>query len=285
VKPPPLRYARPGSLAEATRVLADGGEDAKVLAGGQSLVPMLNFRLARPTLLVDVRALPELQGVERRNGDLDIGAAVTQLAAERSAEVAAATPLVHSVLLHVGHLHTRSRGTIGGSLAHADPAAELPAAALALGIRVVADSVRGSRVIAADELFIGPYWSAVAEDEIVTRVLVPVHEGARAACVEYARRAGDFALAGVVAVAGAGPGGTIESVRMAAFGVGPTPVRLAAVEEFVGGRSMDEGVLAEAAERAAESVDPVGDSRASGPYRRRLLGVLARRALKELSGA
>src|SRR6185503_18497196 len=101
-----------------------------------------------------------------------------------------------------------------------DPAAELPAGALALGIRVVADSVRGSRVIAADELFIGPYWSPVAEDEIVTRVLVPVHEGARAACVEYARRAGDFALAGVVAVAGAGPGGTIESVRMAAFGVG-----------------------------------------------------------------
>jgi CO/xanthine dehydrogenase FAD-binding subunit len=284
VKPPPVRYVRPGTLAEATAALAEAGDDAKVLAGGQSLVPMLNFRLARPTLLVDVAGLPELAGIERRNGDLDIGAGVTQLAAERSSEVAAACPLVHTSFRHIGHVQTRSRGTVGGSLAHADPAAELPAVALALGARVVAESVRGQRTIAAGELFLGPYWSALAEDEIVTRVLVPAHEGTRVACVEYARRAGDFALAGVAAALTVDAGGTIESARMAAFGVGPAPVRLTGVEELLVGHALGERLPRETSERAAEQVDPMDDPRASAAYRRRLVGVMARRAVEEAAG-
>jgi carbon-monoxide dehydrogenase medium subunit len=284
VKPPPFRYVRPGTLAEATSALAEGGEDAKVLAGGQSLVPMLNFRLARPTLLVDVGGLAELGGIERRNGELDIGAGVTQLAAERAGDVASACPLVHASFRHIGHVQTRSRGTVGGSLAHADPAAELPAVALALDARVVAESVRGQRTIAAAGLFLGPYWSALDEDEIVTRVLVPVHDGARVACVEYARRAGDFALAGVVVALTAGAGGAIESARMAAFGVGPAPVRLAGVEELLVGRALGEPVPVEVPERAAAEVDPIDDPRASAAYRRRLVGVLARRAVEEAAG-
>jgi carbon-monoxide dehydrogenase medium subunit len=271
VKPPPLRYVRPETLDEAAVLLAQAGEDGKILAGGQSLVPMLNFRLARPSVLIDVAALSELKGIARRDGMLEIGAAVRQREAERSTDVREACPLIAQALQYVGHIQTRSRGTVGGSLAHADPAAELPAVALALDGELEVVSARGTRMVAVGELVLGPYWTSLGDDEIVTRVRLHLPRGARSTLLEYARRSGDFAQAGVVVVV-ADDGGA----RVAAFGVGGKPVRLDAVEALIDGQELNEKLIDEAGRLAAVAVDT------EDTHRRRLLGTLVRRALQEV---
>lgn len=281
MKPPHFEYARPSTLDGALEILA-ADEDAKVLGGGQSLVPMLNFRLARPTTLVDLRLLPELQVLERRNGTLVIGAGVAQRAAETAPVVADACPLIPAALRHVGHLQTRTRGTVGGSLAHADPAAELPAVALAINATLIAVSSRGLREIPAREFFIGPYTTALAFDEILTEIRIPVSPNARVGFRELARRAGDFAMAGV-AVHVTLEGERVTEARLAALGVEATPVRLTGAEEALGDARLDADSIGEAAGVAAAEIQPKGDANASAEHRRELVAALLSRALTEVT--
>lgn len=282
MKPPPFRYARPASLEEALDLLTRSGDEAKVLAGGQSLVPLLNFRLARPSVLVDLNWVPELTGVEREDGILRVGAMVRQRTAELSSEVEAC-PLIGWALRHVGHLQNRNRGTVGGSIAHADPAAELPAVAVATAAEMVARSPRGERTIPAGEFFQGPFTTAMAWDEILTEVRFPVTGGSRVAFVELARRSGDFALGGVAAVVRFADGSpSVEDVSLAALGMAGEPRRLRGAEEAVRGREMTDEVLRDAAAAASREVDPFTDAHADAAYRRELAGVLVTRALREV---
>ena len=213
MKPPPFVYHAPSSVAEAVGLLA-GLEDAKVLAGGQSLIPLLNFRLARPAHLVDITGLGELAGIAERDGGFAVGATVRQADAERDPALRERCPLVPLALRHVAHHVIRNRGTVCGSLAHADPAAELCAALLALDGHVVASSARGERTIAAADLFRGAFETALEPDELVTEAWFPAHTAGEVALVEESRRHGDFAMAGVARF----------QDRVALFGVAATPI-------------------------------------------------------------
>jgi aerobic carbon-monoxide dehydrogenase medium subunit len=284
LKPPLFAYARPGSLPEALELLAQGGEDAKVLAGGQSLVPLLNFRLARPTVLIDLNALSELDYVRRDDGHLAVGALTRQRAVETSPAVAEGCPLLPQALHHVGHVQIRHRGTVGGSIAHADPAAELPAVAVATGATVVATGPGGTRELPAREFFDGPFMTVLSPSEILTEVRFPLIPGARTAFIEFARRSGDFALGGVAATVSFTEEGQVATAGLAACGMGPAPVRLQGSEEAITGQALDPPVLAQAARAASEQVSPFSDVHADETYRRELVGVLLRRALQEVAG-
>jgi carbon-monoxide dehydrogenase medium subunit len=278
MKPPELDYVAPDSLDEVVDTL-HGDSDAKLLAGGQSLLPLLNFRLAAPTLLVDLRRVPGLDGIEIAGGTARIGAMVRQRRAEEHAELVEAIPLLGEALRHVAHPQIRSRGTIGGSIAHADPAAELPATLLALDGRIRARGPGGERTVAAEDLFGGFLTTTLSPDEVITSVELPAAPARTGAvCVELSRRAGDYALCGVVAQA------TLEDevaadVRIALFGVGPRPVRARVTEEVVQGEYPDPGRIAAAAEYAGEGIDPADDVHATASFRRHLARVLTRRAL------
>lgn len=272
MKPPPFDYVAATSLEEALSALAEGGEDAKVLAGGQSLIPLLSLRLAYPSVLIDVNRVDELASVEQRNGSLRIGATVRHRTAERSKEVRDAAPLVSAVMPYIGHAAIRSRGTIGGSIAHADPAAELPAVALALDATInVRSAARGERSIAAADFFEGYFTTTIEPDEILTSVDFPVlPDGSGVAVEEVARRHGDFAMVG--AVAAVTPDG---GARIALINVAEKPVRATAAEEaFASGASIEE-----VAAVAARDLDPSGDLHASPAYRKKVAGVCVKRAL------
>jgi carbon-monoxide dehydrogenase medium subunit len=281
MKPPLFDYVRPAALDEAVGFLANGDRFAKVLAGGQSLVPMLNFRLARPDLLVDLSAVPDLAGITVEPGRVLIGPMTVQRELEVSDEVHAACPLFRAALRHVGHQQTRSRGTVGGSLAHADPAAELPAVALVLDAELVAHGPGGERTIEAADFFRGPYTSALADDEILVDLKFSVPPGTRTGFTELTRRAGDFALGGVAAALRFGDDGTmIADARLAAFGVSATPARLRAVEDVLRERPLTAELAGEAGSAASEEVSPIGSHGASASYKRRLIGALVQRVLK-----
>ncbi len=281
MKPPPILYCRPGTVEEVLDVLTRHGDEAKVLAGGQSLVPLLNLRLARPTVVVDLGAVQELTGIRRDDGHLAIGAMTRQRAVERSSEAAQAGPLVVEAVRNIGHVQIRTRGTIGGSLAHADPAAELPAVAVALGAELVVRSARGDRSVDAASFFDGPFTTALEADELLVEARFPVTEGERTAFLELSRRTGDFAMAGVAAAVRFEPGtSTVVRARLGALGVGPTPIRLSGAEAAVAGTELDEGALEEAARAAAGEVSPFSDLHADEEYRRHLVGVLLKRALR-----
>lgn len=219
MKPAPFDYAAPRSLDEALALL---DEDAKPLAGGQSLVPLLNFRLARPRLLVDLNGVPGLAGIRRAGGTLRIGAMTRQAALERSGIVAEGWPMLREAVRHAGHPQTRNRGTVGGSVAHADPAAELPCALAALDARFRVRSARGARTLAAAELFAGPLQTVLEPDELLVEIEVPpVPPGTRTGFAEHARTHGDFALAGVAVVGD----------RIALLGVAPTPVVVSSLDD------------------------------------------------------
>ena len=268
MKPAPFRYERPGSLEQAIEMLGDA--EAKVLAGGQSLVPMMAMRLARPSVLVDLGAVPGLDGIERQNGELVTGAMVRQRALERRPELANEVPLVAAALPDVGHREIRNRGTVGGSLAHADPAAELGLVAAVLEATVVTRGAEGSREIPASELFVGPFQTALRDGELLTAVRWPTaRSGDGFAFAEIARRHGDFALCGVAVQV------RRESVRVGLLGVGPVPV----VHEVAGGF---DGVdrVGETARELAERLEPADDMHASAGYRRRLARVLVERCLR-----
>ena len=268
MKPPPFEYVAVSTVAEAVAAL---GEDAKVLAGGQSLMPLLNMRLARPALLVDVNGVPDLDSIEV-DGVVRLGSLVRQSDALRSPELAAGAALLVEALGHVGHAATRSRGTIGGSLAHADPAAELPAVLLALDGEVVASSPRGERSLNTAELFLGPFTTALEPDELLTAVVFPRQGRRRFGFAELSRRHGDFALAGAAVL--------LEPARIVLFGLGGAPERALEAE-----RALDGGAAAaEVAELATNGLEPVSDVHADGAYRRRAAAVLVRRAIEQTKG-
>jgi aerobic carbon-monoxide dehydrogenase medium subunit len=276
VKPPAFRYLRPGSLQEVVAALAEHGDEAKPLAGGQSLIPAMNFRLAQPSVLVDLELVDALRTVRRADGALHVGAMVRQRDAERS--------LLSEALPWIGHPQNRNRGTIGGSIVHADPAAELPAVAVALEATVELQGPRGPRTVPAATFFEGPFTTAVEPDEVVTGVWFPAAEETRAACLELAPRRGDFAVVGVAAVVHFVTGGLfVDDVGLAAFGVAATPVRLTEAEAQVHGSEL----TAQAAEQAgaasvADVQEPTSDIHATGDYRRRALTELVRRALHDI---
>jgi CO/xanthine dehydrogenase FAD-binding subunit len=276
VKPAPLEYRCAESVEEAVGLLAEGGPDAKVLAGGQSLVPMLNMRLARPALVVDVNRVAGLDGIVAENGHVRVGATCRQRAAERSAPVRERVPLLAACLPFVGHAATRNRGTVGGSIAHADAAAELPLALVALGGSVVAESVRGRREIAADELFVSHFTTALAPDELLVETLWPAaRPGTGFAFEELALRHGDYALA-MAACALLVEGGAVAEARLV---LGAVAARPTLVDVRLAGRAVDAEAVREAAEAARAAVSPSGHLHASPEYLRHVTGVLAGRAV------
>lgn len=281
MKPARFRYARPVSVEEAVRMIAEAGAYAQPLAGGQSLVPLLNFRLAHPALLVDLNFLDRLTHITEDDGWLLLGSMVRLRAAETSPIVASACPLLAAALSHVGHLQIRNRGTVGGSVAHADPAAELPALMVGLGGQIVVQSVRGRRVIEAADFFLDPFLTSLASDELVVELRLPKFPGDRTSFMEFSQRSGDFALAGV-GVSISYDRGYVTGARMGALGVGPTPVRLRQAEQVLAGSPLSDEVIENAAAVASREVEPLEDIHGDSTYRRELLAVLLSRSLKEV---
>ncbi len=268
--PAPFEYKRAATLTEAVDLLAANGEDAKLLAGGHSLLPLMKLRLATPALLVDIGRVRELSYVREEGDHVAIGALTRHRDLETSEVLRTHLPLLAHVAGQVGDPQVRHRGTIGGSVAHGDPASDLPAACLALGATFEAVGPNGARSVAAGELFKGFLETALGPDEVLTEIRVPKATGVGWSFQKFNRRAQDWAIVGVAALAGPHPG-------VAMINMGPVPLRATAVEEaLVGGAS-----AAEAAARSAEGLDPPGDLNASPEYRRHLAQVLVRRALQE----
>lgn len=280
MKPAPFEYFRPDSVDEALSLLTEHGWEAKLLAGGQSLVPAMNFRLAAPGVLIDLNRIPGLDAIREAEGGLRIGTMVRQHAAEQSADVRRLAPLLAEALPFVAHPQIRNRGTVGGSIAHADPAAELPAVMLALGARLHVAGRNGARTLAADEFFTGLFATALEHDEMLVEIEIPA-AAPRSGCafLEVSRRHGDFGLAGLAASVSLDDGGCCTEARIALLGVGEGPVLAAAAADALRGQSPGADAFAAAAEAARAEIDPPMDIHASSDYRRHLVGVLVSRAL------
>jgi CO/xanthine dehydrogenase FAD-binding subunit len=275
LKPAPFLYRRPESLDEALALLHEHGDEAKVLAGGQSLVPLLNMRLARPSVIVDLNEVPGLDRI-RANGSVRIGALVRQRELEDSPLTAERLPLVAEALPHVGHFVTRNRGTVGGSIAHADAAAELPLCLAVLGGTVLARSSNGDRELGAGEFFVGHFTTALTPDELVVETVWPsTRAGWGFAFEELAHRHGDYGL-GMAACALRAEDGRIAEARV---GVGSVVDRPTLVQTDLNGKEVTADVARELRERVAEAVEPFATVHASARYQRHLTGVLAERAL------
>ena len=280
MKPPPFDYLAPASVEEALALLGDLGEGAKALAGGQSLVPMLNFRLVRPRHLVDLNGLTELAGIREDDGRLVIGAMTRQRAVERSALVRARCPLLAEAMPQIGHVQIRNQGTIGGSLAHADPAAELPAVVAALDGELVLRSARGQRVLKPEEFFVTYFTTAAAPAELLVEVRLPaMPPRTGSAFVEVSRRYGDFALVGVAATVTVDEAGVCTGSALALTGVGQTPIVAREAARALVGVKPTAAAVDDVGRRVADTVRPDGDLHASSEYRQHLAGVLTRRAL------
>ncbi len=285
MKPPVFEYHRPVSLHDALALLgAHAG--AKPLAGGQSLIPAMNFRLAAPGRLIDLNALEELAGIaETADGGLRIGAMTRHSVVELSAAVAARAPLLAQAMPFIAHTQIRNRGTIGGSLAHADPAAELPAVMVALEARLVLASTRGERVVPAAEFFTGLFATALEDGELITAIEIPPPPPRTGtAFLELARRHGDYALVGVTAVVTIDSGARVADARIVLFSVGEGPVRATQAEQALAGTRGDAAALRTAADAVQRDIDPPADIHASSAYRRQLASVLTRRALAAAIG-
>jgi aerobic carbon-monoxide dehydrogenase medium subunit len=280
MKPPPFAYAAPETLQEAVALLAEHGGQARPISGGQSLMPVLNFRLASPTLLVDLRRIPGLDTITLDTDWVRLGARVRWCDIERDARLATAHPLLQKAIEHVAHYQIRSRGTVGGSVAHADPASEMPC------ITTVTDAVlhiigpTGTREIPAKDFFLGPLTTALTQDELITAIRLPAWKpGRRWAFQEFARRRGDFALAGTALFWDPAPDGTARDVHIAAFGACSRPMRLPQAEAALEGHHPTAATIAEVARLGATEIDPSEDIHASPEYRRFLLETLLTRAL------
>jgi CO/xanthine dehydrogenase FAD-binding subunit len=281
VKPAPFEYHAPDTLDEALASLAEHGDEAKVLAGGQSLVPLLSMRLARPAVLIDLGRVPGLDQVTRANGSVTIGAMVRERTAERSDVITQAVPLLSQALPLIGHIAIRNRGTIGGSVAHADPAAEIPAVVVALDAEITASSAaRGNRTIPASEFFQGFWTSALDTDELLTEIRIPAAaEGTGVAFEEAARRHGDFAIVGAAASVRV-VDGAITDPRIVVIGVDGIPVRGTSAEAILDGASPSNDTYREAAETLASELSPSSDLHGSSAFRKHLAGVLVNRAVE-----
>jgi aerobic carbon-monoxide dehydrogenase medium subunit len=274
--PAEFEYTAPESLEDAIRALVDGGEDAKLLAGGHSLIPLMKLRLAAPSLLVDLRKVPGLHGIERQDGNWRIGA----LTPHRKLEFSTELGLVSQVAATIADPQVRSRGTIGGSLAHGDSASDLPAAMLITEAEVTLQGQGGQRSLAAADLFQDYLTTSVAEDEVLTEIRVPVLEGYGFAYQKFNRRSEDWAMVGVCAVVKAS-GGTCEDVRIGLTNMASVPLRATAVEEALRGQELSPENIAKAAEQAAEGTNPPSDLNASTEYKQHLARVLTRRAITD----
>jgi carbon-monoxide dehydrogenase medium subunit len=283
MKPAPFEYHAPSTVADAVALLAEFGDEAKVIAGGQSLVPMLALRLAFFDHLVDLRRIDELRGIERQNGAVRIGAGTTQAAIESSSEVAGAVPLLARATPLIGHFQIRNRGTIGGSIAHADPAAEYPAVAVALDAELEAVSVRGRRTIPAASFFTGTWTTDLADDEVLTAATFPVWSGKTGFAVEeLARRHGDFAIAGATVAVELDDRSSVRRCAIGLFGMGSAPERGAAAERAVTGAAAGDVDATEVGEAAVATLGSVpSDIHASDAYRRRVGAVMVARAWRK----
>jgi carbon-monoxide dehydrogenase medium subunit len=280
MKPAPFEYHAAGSVEEAVELLARYGGEAKPLAGGQSLMPLLNLRLSRPAALVDLNTVEGLAYIREEDGQIRLGAMTRQRAIEFSPVVRRRLPILVEATRLVGHLPIRSRGTIGGSLAHADPSAEYPAVLTLLDGRVVARGPRGERTLSPAQLFQGYVTTSLAPDELIVEVRLPASSpGAGWAFEELSRRHGDFAIVGIAALV-AGDGRRCAMARLVAAGAGPVPVRLRAAEEMLERDGLSDEAIEAAARRAAELVHPDSDIHASAAYRRNLTRVLTGRAVR-----
>ncbi len=273
--PPEFEYTAPESVDEALQALTQGGEDAKLLAGGHSLIPLMKMRLAAPSLLVDMRKLSDLRGIERANGGFRIGALTTHAQVSQASELGVAAHAAGKI----ADQQVRNRGTIGGSLAHGDSASDMPAVLLAAEGSVVARGPNGEREIAATEFFQDFFETALADDEMITEVRLPAMDGWKFAYEKFTRRAEDWAMVGVCAMVR----GDFEDVRVAFTNMGGTPIRASAVEEAL--RGQGRGAIEQAAQAAAEGTDPPGDLNATADYKRHLARVLTRRALEKAAAA
>ena len=286
MKPAPFEYHAPESLGDVTALLAEHGDEAKVLAGGQSLVPMLALRLTRFEHIIDLNRVAALSGVERSNGTLTIRSMTRQSAVEHDTAAGEAVPLLAEAIPLIGHFQIRNRGTVGGSIAHADPASELPAVALALDAELEVAGPDGTRRVPAADFFLGTWTTSIGEDEILSAVHFPVWPGrAGFAVEEIARRSGDFALAGVVAAVELNDAGAVQRSAISFLGMAPTPVRARAAEDALNGSSPTATDLTEIARLAVGDTEPTADVHASAEYRKHVGAHLVVRALDRALGA
>jgi carbon-monoxide dehydrogenase medium subunit len=280
VIPASFEYRRAGTVAEAIELLQDGGEDAKLLAGGHSLIPLMKLRLAAPSLLIDIGRLPGLGGVRRDDGSFRIGALVPHAELARNGQLG----IIARAAATIADPQVRNRGTIGGSLAHGDPASDLPAVLLALEGSVTVQGPSGQRTLSASQLFVDYLQTALAHDEVLTEVSVPALDGWGYGYQKFNRRAEDWAMVAVSALVRRAEDGSCEDVRVALTNMGSTPLRARAVEQALRGGPLDAGAIAAAAANAAEGTDPPADLNASAEYKRHLARVLCERALREAAG-
>jgi CO/xanthine dehydrogenase FAD-binding subunit len=279
MKPPPFEYHDPRTIDETLSMLSEYGSEAKILAGGQSLVPMLNFRLMRPERLIDINNVAELDFLHVHDHVMRIGALTRHATVEHSSEVAKHVPLLAEAIRFVGHVQIRNRGTVGGSVVHADPAAELPVALAALDARFHLRSRRGIRTVSPEAFFVTHLTTSLEPDELLTEIEVPSVPRTGFAFVEFARRHGDFALGGSAVLLGLTTDAICERVAIGLLGAAPTPVRATDAEQWLRGQPVTTQTAVEAARRAVAHADPAGDIHGSSEYRLGLVEVTVRHAL------
>ncbi len=285
MKLPRFDYVTPRTFEEAVSLKAEHGDEAILLAGGQSLIPLLALRFASPSVLLDLNRVDELAYLREDEGSVNVGAMTRQSVVEESAGLLERLPVLADALPLIGHRTIRNRGTVGGSVAHADPAAEWPALALALGATMEVTGPNGTRTLEAVEFFHGPMTNALEPDEVLREVRFRLPEpGTGSAFVEHARRYGDFALAGTATVIGIDRDGLVSTARIALLGVGGTPVRATEAERQLEGQPLNDASIGAAAATCRETAQPPSDIHGSSEYRRHLVGVLVGRALR-LAGA
>jgi carbon-monoxide dehydrogenase medium subunit len=281
MKPAPFEYVAPRSIAEACTMLAEAGGGATVLAGGQTLIPLLNLRMSQPFIIVDINKIADLKGVSRVAGGTRIGPMTRQCEVLADEALARDLPVLVQAMSHVGHHQTRNRGTIGGSISLGDPAAEMPATAVALGASIEVQSIRGTRTVQADQFYVGPYMTVLEPDELVTGITYPDWpQGHISVFREVAQRPGDFALVGLVGALVI-EGGKIARAGLAWFSMGPTPIKARAAEQMLLGRTLAEIDSHAVAERATSDTAPFDDHHASAEYRRTVGKRIFARTLRE----
>lgn len=280
MKPPVLEYASPSTVDEVVKLLASRNGNAKIISGGQSLMPMLAYRLATPELLVDLKRLKDLDKIQIDDDGVRLGAKVRWRDIEADKRLPSKHPLLAEAIKHVAHYQVRNRGTVGGSVAHADPSAEMPGVAVTCNARMTIVGPNGSRFESAADFFVGPLQTTLEADEILTEVHLPTWKpGRKWAFLEFARRKGDFAMAGVALHYDLGKSNEVLDPHVGAIGVADRPIRLTQVEALLRGKQLDEKLIAAAALEARRSIDPPSDIHAPGEYRAALVGTLLSRGL------
>jgi CO/xanthine dehydrogenase FAD-binding subunit len=280
MKPAPFKYVAATSLDQALSLKAQYGDEARFLAGGQSLIPAMNFRLARPAVLIDINHVGEVAGVDRSENGVRLGAMTRYRTLERDGDFLKTCPLFADALPHIAHPQIRNRGTVGGNLSHADPASELPAIAMAMGARMRIRSARGERELAASDFFVGLLTTDIQADEMLVEITLPKAPARSGSCfMELARRRGDFALAGIAVILSLDDQDRCVDVRLALCGVGETPVDASAAASSMIGQPCTDKAIETVAADVQKAIAPMGNVHASGEYQRHIAGVLTRRAI------